>query len=133
VALLGTERAGKTTLELSLNGVVPNMIMGEMEGTVKIDGMDTDIYPTRELAKVIGMVFDNPEFQMSQMHVSEEIAMGLEKLGVPQRKCTEIIPEVLQKRLACVRLIERSPFALSGGQMQRLAIASLSQCNQGSW
>jgi energy-coupling factor transport system ATP-binding protein len=123
VALLGLNGAGKTTLELSLNGVVPNMIMGEMEGTVKIDGMDTDIYPTRELAKVIGMVFDNPEFQMSQMHVSEEIAMGLENLGVPTEEMHRIIPEVLQT-VGLSGLEERSPFALSGGQMQRLAIAS---------
>ena len=110
-------------MELCLNGVVPNMVMGEMEGTVKIDGLDTDIYPTRELAKIIGMVFDNPEFQLSQMSVAEEIALGLENIGIPTDEMRLIIPEVLQT-VGLSGLEERSPFALSGGQMQRLAIAS---------
>lgn len=123
VALLGLNGAGKTTLELCLNGIVPNMVMGEMEGTVKIDGMDTGEYPTRELAKIVGMVFDNPEFQLSQMSVAEEIALGLENLGIPTDEMHLIIPEVLQT-VGLSGLEERSPFALSGGQMQRLAIAS---------
>lgn len=123
VALLGLNGAGKTTLQMCLNGVIPNMIIGEMEGTVKIDGMDTNEYPTRELAKVVGLVFDNPEFQLSQMFVSEEIALGLENLGVPPEEMHRIIPEVLET-VGLPGLEDRSPFELSGGQQQRLAIAA---------
>jgi energy-coupling factor transport system ATP-binding protein len=123
VALLGLNGAGKTTLQMCLNGVIPNMIIGDMEGTVKIDGMDTNEYPTRELAKVVGLVFDNPEFQLSQMFVAEEIALGLENLGVPPEEMHRIIPEVLET-VGLTGLENRSPFELSGGQQQRLAIAA---------
>lgn len=123
VALMGLNGAGKTTLELCLNGVIPNMMMGEMDGTVKIEGLDTGEYPTHELAKVVGLVFDNPEFQLSQMSVAEEIALGLENLGIPSDEMHIIIPEVLQT-VGLSGLEKRSPFELSGGQQQRLAIAS---------
>lgn len=123
VALLGLNGSGKTTLQMCLNGVIPNMIIGDMEGTVKIDGMDTSEYPTRELAKVVGLVFDNPEFQLSQMFVAEEIALGLENLGVPSEEMHRIIPEVLET-VGLSGLENRSPFELSGGQQQRLAIAA---------
>jgi energy-coupling factor transport system ATP-binding protein len=123
VALLGLNGAGKTTLQLCLNGVIPNMIVGEMEGTVKIKGMDTQDYPTRELAKFIGLVFDNPEFQLSQMFVAEEIALGLENLGVPTNEMQQRINNALDI-VGLTGMGERSPFELSGGQQQRLSIAS---------
>ncbi len=123
VALLGLNGAGKTTLLTCLNGVIPHMIIGDMEGTVKISGLDTNDYPTRELAKVVGIVFDNPEFQLSQMFVCEEIALGLENLGVPTDEMHRIIPEVLET-VGLSGLENRSPFELSGGQQQRLAIAA---------
>jgi energy-coupling factor transport system ATP-binding protein len=123
VALLGLNGAGKTTLQMCLNGVIPHMIIGDMEGTVKICGLDTIDYPTRELAKVVGLVFDNPEFQLSQMFVCEEIALGLENLGVPPDEMHRIIPEVLET-VGLSGLENRSPFELSGGQQQRLAIAA---------
>jgi energy-coupling factor transporter ATPase len=123
VALLGLNGAGKTTLQMCMNGVIPNMIIGEMEGTVRVAGLDTNEYPTRELAKVVGLVFDNPEFQLSQMFVAEEIALGLENLGVQPEEMHRIIPEVL-KTVGLSGLEKRSPFELSGGQQQRLAIAA---------
>ncbi len=123
VALMGLNGAGKTTLQMCLNGVIPNMVIGDMEGTVKIDGLDTNEYPTRELAKVVGLVFDNPEFQLSQMSVAEEIALGLENLGVEPAEMRRIIPEVLET-VGLSGLENRSPFELSGGQQQRLAIAA---------
>jgi energy-coupling factor transport system ATP-binding protein len=78
----------------------------------------------REMAKVVGMVFDNPEFQMSQMSAAEEVALGLENAGVPFEEMKRIIPETL----ALVGLggfENRSPLGLSGGQQQRLAIAAV--------
>ncbi len=123
VAILGLNGAGKTSLLLTLNGVIPNMIMGDMEGIVLVDGKDTDEYPVREMAKVVGMVFDNPEFQLSQMTVAEEIALGLENLGVSPAQMHLDIDEVLDI-VGLTGLEERSPFGLSGGQQQRLSIAS---------
>lgn len=123
VALLGLNGAGKTTLQLCLNGVIPNSIMGDFEGEVWVDGKDTFDTPVRELAKVVGMVFDNPEFQLSQMSVAEEIALGMESLGFSYQEMLDTIKEVLDI-VGLSGLEERSPFGLSGGQQQRLSIAS---------
>ncbi|GAP16166.1 energy-coupling factor ABC transporter ATP-binding protein [Levilinea saccharolytica] len=123
VALLGLNGSGKTTLQLCINAVIPHMIMGDMEGSVTVQDLDTAEYPTRELAKIVGVVFDNPEFQLSQMSVAEEIALGLENLGVAVEEMNPIIHEVLDI-VGLSGLGDRSPFELSGGQQQRLSIAA---------
>ena len=123
VALIGLNSAGKTTLLLCLNGVIPNMIIGDYEGEVIVESKDTFDTPVREMAKTVGMVFDNPAFQMSQMFVSEEVALGMESLGISNEDMHRRVPEVLEI-VGMSGLEERSPFELSGGQQQRLAIAS---------
>ena len=123
VGLVGLNGAGKTTLGLCLNGIIPHMIMGEQVGSVSVAGHDAGSTPVREIARVVGMVFDNPEFQMSQITAAEEVALGLENLGVPY---DEMLPRIAAA-LDMVGLSgfdERSPMGLSGGQQQRLAIAS---------
>ena len=123
VALLGLNGAGKTTLQLCINGVIPNSIMGEFSGEVLVAGHDTFETEVREMAKTVGMVFDNPEFQLSQMSVAEEIALGMESLGFSYDDMHRTIKEVLEI-VGLQGLEERSPFGLSGGQQQRLSIAS---------
>ncbi len=124
VAVMGLNGAGKTTLGLCLNGIIPHMLMGEQTGTVRVDGHDPGVRVVREMARTVGIVFDNPEFQMSQITAAEEVALGLENLGVP----SEEMPERIAAALRLVGLEgfeERSPMALSGGQQQRLAIAAV--------
>lgn len=123
VAIVGLNGAGKTTLGLCLNGIIPHMLMGEQTGTVRVGDLDPTTVPVREMGRLVGMVFDNPEFQMSQITAAEEVALGLENLGVPYE-------EMLPRIAAALDLVglagfdERSPMGLSGGQQQRLAIAS---------
>lgn len=124
LGIMGLNGAGKTTLGLSINGIVPQSTMGFYEGKVTVEGLDTSTTPVREMARTVGIVFDNPEFQMSQVSAAEEVALGLENLGVP----TEEMPSRVSAALATVGLPgfeERSPMGLSGGQQQRLAIASV--------
>jgi energy-coupling factor transport system ATP-binding protein len=123
VAVVGACGAGKTTLCLSINGIVPHMLMGEMGGRVTVDGMATDSHDVREMARIVGMVFDNPEFQLSQISVEEEIALGLESRGVPREEMLHRIPDVLEI-VGLPGYEKRSPMALSGGQQQRLAMAA---------
>lgn len=123
LAIMGPCGAGKTTLCLTLNGIIPNMVMGELSGTVMVNGRDTVDYPVREMARTVGMVFDNPEYQLSQLTVVEEVALGLENLGIPVDEMRRRIAEVL-KVVGLEGLEDRSPMHLSGGQQQRLAIAA---------
>jgi energy-coupling factor transport system ATP-binding protein len=123
VGLIGLNGAGKTTLGLCLNGIIPHMLMGEQTGTVRVGEHDPTVVQVREMGRIVGMVFDNPEFQMSQITAAEEVALGLENLGVPYE---EMVPRIAAA-LALVGLTgfdERSPMGLSGGQQQRLAIAA---------
>ena len=123
VAILGAHGAGKTTLCLSINGIVPNMINADMFGKIEVAGEVPPKIPVRELASKVGSVFDNPEFQMSQLTVFEEVALGLQNLGVDKDTIIENITTSLEL-VGLAGFEERSPFEISGGQQQRLAMAS---------
>ena len=123
VAILGAHGAGKTTLCLSINGIVPNMINSDMFGKIEVAGEIPPNIPVRELASKVGSVFDNPEFQMSQLTVFEEVALGLQNLGVDKDTIIENITTSLEL-VGLAGFEERSPFEISGGQQQRLAMAS---------
>jgi len=124
VGIVGLNGAGKTTLGLCVNGVVPAMLGGTRTGEVVVSELDVDEYPVREMAKIVGMVFDNPEFQMSQITCAEEVALGLENAGVDVDTMTESVAQALEL-VGLGGFQERSPLGLSGGQQQRLAIAAV--------
>ena len=123
VAILGSHGAGKTTLCLSINGIVPNMIAADMYGNIEVAGEVPPKIPVRELATKVGSVFDNPEFQMSQLTVFEEVALGLQNLGVDKETIENNIAGALEM-VGLKGFEDRSPFEISGGQQQRLAMAS---------
>jgi energy-coupling factor transport system ATP-binding protein len=124
VGILGPSQAGKTTLCYALTGLIPHDVVGDMEGTVLINGIDTLTLPVYELSKHYGFVFDNPEYQLSQATVEEEVALGLENRGVDPDVMRPIIDDVLHT-MGLDGYQKRSPFQLSGGQQQRLAIATM--------
>lgn len=124
VAVMGANSSGKTTLCLSLNGIVPQSTGGTIKGQVLVDGLDTKRTPLPELARRVGMVLQDPETQFFNMSVETEIAFGLETLGVVRAEMRERITWALD--LVGLRGFEkRSPFQLSGGQKQRVAIAAV--------
>lgn len=124
VGIVGLNGAGKTTLGLCVNGVVPSMLSGTRTGEVVVGGLSVEDYPVREMAKIVGMVFDNPEFQMSQITCAEEVALGLENAGVDVETMEKSVSEALEL-VGLKGFEERSPLGLSGGQQQRLAIAAV--------
>jgi energy-coupling factor transport system ATP-binding protein len=124
VALLGRVGAGKTTFCMALNGLVPQATGGVFRGNVRVLGLNTKEHPVADLAQHVGLVFQDPEYQLVQMRVEDEVAFGCENLGVPAAEIEERVAWALEAvGLAAYR--DRSPLLLSGGEKQRLAIASL--------
>ncbi len=123
LAVIGATGAGKTTLCLALNGVVPQFFGGRFFGSVEVEGEDTLVAPTSRLAVYVGEVFEDPESQLVATSVENEIAFVLENLKIPREEIAVRIPEML----AAVRLTgleKKHPHELSLGQKQRLAIAA---------
>ncbi len=83
VALLGRVGAGKSTLCMALNGLVPHVTGGVFRGDVTVAGQNTKQHAVAELARAVGLVFQDAEAQLTQMRVEDEIAFGPENLGLP--------------------------------------------------
>lgn len=126
VGVVGANGAGKSTLCAALAGFVPHHFGGHMLGRVRIDGLDTHLVSQSELALQVGFVFQNPQNQLSgvKFRVSDEVAFGLENLGVPRPEMMGRVAAALA-RVGIEDLAERSPFELSGGEMQRVALACI--------
>ena len=125
-AVIGANGSGKSTLCSALAGFVPHFYRGKLTGSVEVAGIDTAGSSLAELAGTVGLVFANPFNQITgaRFTVREEVAFGLENMGVPP---VEMEPRI-DEMLAFVNLTDlagQSPYALSGGQQQRLAIASV--------
>ena len=123
IVIMGENGAGKTTFSLCLNGIIPNVIEGDYEGDVYVEGMKTVEHRVYELAQKVGIALQDPETQIFSPTVKTEVAFGPENLGVPK----EEILRRIEFALKVTRLIgyeERSPYQLSGGQKQRLALAA---------
>jgi energy-coupling factor transport system ATP-binding protein len=124
VVIMGPSGCGKSTLCYCLNGLIPHLLGGEMKGRVLIEGLDTRKYTIAELSQIVGMVFQNPETQIVSMTVREEVAFGPENLALPRKEIRRRVEEALEiTRLEGYE--ERSPYTLSGGEKQALAIASV--------
>jgi energy-coupling factor transporter ATP-binding protein EcfA2 len=122
LAIMGPTDAGKTTLCLTLNGLVPQATDGDFDGQVVVAGRDTARHSVAVLSQVVGLVFQDPETQLFSMTVEEEVAFGLESLGLARA----VIADRIEWALDVVGLQafrSRAPLQLSGGQKQRLAIA----------
>lgn len=130
IGVIGKNGAGKSTLTQALIGLVPNFYRGAYGGSVRVDGVNVNDVATDDLCQKIGLVFQNPFNQVSgsKNTVYEEIAFGLENLGVPREDMHKRIKDAM-KLLDIEKFTEREPFALSGGQMQRMAIASIIAMN----
>lgn len=126
LAIVGPNGAGKSTLCYTISGFIPHFFKGDLEGTVKVANVETRDSTLSEWVLNVGLAFQNPFNQMSgaKFTVFEEIAFGLENIGVPREEITSRVENAM-KLTGITDLANRSPFSLSGGQQQRVALTSI--------
>jgi energy-coupling factor transporter ATPase len=122
--ITGPSGCGKTTLCRCFNGLIPHFYQGEIKGEVTVAGLDVAEHEIFELAKHVGLVFQNPENQLFALSVEKDVAFGLENLGLPREEMRKKVDWALNLT-EIYDLRERAPHELSGGQQQRVAIASV--------
>jgi energy-coupling factor transport system ATP-binding protein len=124
VLVVGPSGGGKSTFLRCLNGLVPHFHGGRFAGRVAVAGLDTLSHQPRDLALVAGMVFQDPESQFVADVVEDELAFGMENMGLPRLTMRKRVEEVLDV-LAIAHLRRRRLDTLSGGELQRVAIGSV--------
>lgn len=124
VIVTGPSGCGKTTLCRCFNGLIPYFYSGKLDGEISVAGLKVSEHQIYEMAKYVGLVFQNPENQLFALSVEKDVAFGLENLGMPREEIRKRVDWTLQMT-GIDELRERAPHELSGGQQQRVAIASV--------
>ena len=123
VLLLGASGSGKSTLVRALGGLVPWFHGGRFEGSVEVAGLDTRRTHPAELAGAVATVFQDPEDQVVLGRVEAEVAFGLENVGTPPAEILARVRSALDA-VGIAQLAERRVAVLSGGELQRVCLAS---------
>ncbi len=124
VLVVGRTGSGKSTLLRTLNGLVPHFSGGTLHGRVLVDGRDTRTHRPRDLADVVGYVGQDPLAGFVTDTVEDELAYGMESLGLAPDLMRKRVEETLDL-LGLAEVRQRPVAALSGGQQQRVAIGSV--------
>lgn len=120
IAVVGANGSGKTTLIKQING-----LLSPTRGTVVVEGLDTkDPQNGRKLRSLVGMVFQDPSHQIVASTVEEDVAFGLENLNLPTKTIQSIVKEQLFSA-GLAKEASHPPHLLSGGQIQRVALAGV--------
>lgn len=130
VLLCGPSGSGKSTLCRTFNGLIPHFYNGSFRGEVRVAGKSTLTQSVGDLFRHVGMVFQNPETQLFNRTVEQEIAFGLESLGMPRDRMVRRISESAEAA-GISDLLARNPHQLSGGEQQLTAIAAILALNSG--
>jgi len=125
-AVIGKNGSGKTTLCNVLRRFVPDFYKGELKGKITLESKELKDYSAKEIVQKVGFVFQNPFTQISGVKetVFEEIAFGLENLALDAEYIRKRVEETL-KLLHIEELKDKNPYELSGGQGQKVALASI--------
>jgi len=126
VGVAGPSDAGKSTVCRLIHSYIPNFFDGDLDGAVTVDGVDVTETSIGEMSDTVGLLFENPFDQLTgaSTTVFEEIAFGLENAGMPRDEIIDRVYDVAETT-GIGDLLGRNPQQLSGGQSQRLALASI--------
>jgi energy-coupling factor transport system ATP-binding protein len=122
--IAGASGCGKTTLIRAINGLIPRSYKGEVEGQILINGQDVATLPLSKISQMVGTVLQDPERQILGTKVVNEVAFGLENMGLPREEIISRVDEALAT-LRISHLRERETFLLSGGEKQKVALAGV--------
>ncbi len=122
--IAGASGCGKTTLIRAINGLIPRSYKGELEGQVLVNGQDISTLPLSRISQMVGTVLQDPERQILGTKVLNEVAFGLENMGLPREEILSRVDEALNT-LRIPHLRERETFLLSGGEKQKVALAGV--------
>ncbi len=120
----GASGCGKTTLMRCINGLIPRSYRGELQGEIDLFGRDARALPMADLSQTVGTLLQDPERQIVGSFVLNEVAFGLENLGLPRAEIVQRIDETLDY-LSILHLRDRETFGLSGGEKQKVALAGV--------
>lgn len=123
VVLCGQSGCGKTTFTRLLNGLIPSFHTGDLTGACTVYGLECGQAAIEEYAALVGSVFQNPKTQYFNAFVADELAFPCENAGWEPARIRGRVDEVAQ-RFGIAHLLDRSIFRLSGGEKQRIAVAS---------
>ena len=124
VIIAGPTGSGKSTLLKCLNGIIPHFYSGFYSGSVITNGLNTLEHKVHELAREIGLVYQNPENQLVTFSVEKEISFSLENLGFEKSYIKQKVDEIIEL-LSLQHLRKRTPFELSGGEQQKTNIGAI--------
>jgi len=119
IAIMGANGAGKTTLVKHMNG-----LLRPQKGHVFVNGRDANKMSVAEIARIVGLVWQNPDHQLFLDTVEKEITFGLRNIGYSSEDALDRCKRTLSL-LGLDGLTDRSPFSLSGGERKRVALASV--------
>ena len=122
--IAGASGCGKTTLMRCVNGLIPRSYRGDLEGDVYLFGEDARKMPMARLSQTVGTLLQDPERQIVGSYVLNEVAFGLENLGISREEILERVDETLDY-LGILDLRDRETFGLSGGEKQKVALAGV--------
>src|SRR5512138_2372326 len=122
--IAGASGCGKTTLIRCINGLIPRSYKGDMQGRVLVFGEETATWKLSQISQKIGTVLQDPERQILGTKVVNEVAFGLENLGMPREEILQRVKEALEF-LKIPHLGNRETFHLSGGEKQKVALAGV--------
>jgi energy-coupling factor transporter ATP-binding protein EcfA2 len=120
---MGPSGSGKSTLLRCINGLVPHFSGGSIRGAIYVNGLDPVQLSPREMSRTVGFVFQDPETQFVVDRVEDEIVFSLENAALPKEEMEVRVEEAL-KLLELTQLRLRRLDTLSGGEIQRVAIAA---------
>jgi energy-coupling factor transport system ATP-binding protein len=122
--IAGASGCGKTTLMRCINGLIPHTYSGEMTGDIRLFGTSVRELPMAGISQTVGTLLQDPERQILGSYVLNEVAFGLESLGLPREDITPRVEKALS-RLGILYLRDRETFGTSGGEKQKIALAGV--------